>query len=178
MRSTFENANILAVEAVDPTAFRRFHVGQIILRKTDADPPPARTSSVMGRLRNSLRYKSTENDCTDILYFQAKVRTKFCQTVPSFKSCTYFPTQDVNDAHCWISVLRKMIINNDTLDYFHPGIFRKNKWTCCRAKIKTKRGCSKTHTDAVRGDWRDPLDRDVEAQVIFSQLCNGLDKLR
>ena len=71
-----------------------------------------------------------------------------------------------------------IIINNEALDYFHPGIYKRHKWTCCHQQAKTARGCNKTHTDAVLGDWRDPLDPDVEAQIIFSQLRTNAHKLR
>lgn len=42
----------------------------------------------------------------------------------------------------------------------------------------TAHGCSKTYTKVTLGDWRDPLDPDIEAQTIYSQLYQGRDILR
>ena len=39
-------------------------------------------------------------------------------------------------------------------------------------------GCSKSHSQVTLGDWRDPLDPDVEAQTIYSQLVSGKHILR
>ncbi|XP_015255583.1 PREDICTED: rasGAP-activating-like protein 1 [Cyprinodon variegatus] len=39
-------------------------------------------------------------------------------------------------------------------------------------------GCSRTHSAVTLGDWSDPLDPDVETQMIFKQLLQGRDKLR
>lgn len=42
----------------------------------------------------------------------------------------------------------------------------------------TAPGCNKTHSQATLGDWRDPLDPDVEAQTIYAQLHNGRETLK
>ena len=34
-------------------------------------------------------------------------------------------------------------------------------------------GCSQCHRGITIGDWRDPLDPDLDAQVIFSQFNQG-----
>ena len=34
-------------------------------------------------------------------------------------------------------------------------------------------GCSQCHRGITIGDWRDPLDPDLDAQVIFSQFQQG-----
>ena len=39
-------------------------------------------------------------------------------------------------------------------------------------------GCSRTHSAVTLGDWSDPLDPDVETQMIYKQLLQGRDKLR
>uniref|UniRef100_A0A1A8I4U0 RAS protein activator like 1 (GAP1 like) n=1 Tax=Nothobranchius kuhntae TaxID=321403 RepID=A0A1A8I4U0_NOTKU len=39
-------------------------------------------------------------------------------------------------------------------------------------------GCSRTHSAVTLGDWSDPLDPDVESQMIYKQLLQGKDKLR
>ena len=34
-------------------------------------------------------------------------------------------------------------------------------------------GCSQCHQGITIGDWRDPLDPDLDAQIIYSQFCQG-----
>lgn len=38
-------------------------------------------------------------------------------------------------------------------------------------------GCSPAHRSVILGDWRDPLDPDVDAQTIFSQFSQGREAL-
>lgn len=38
-------------------------------------------------------------------------------------------------------------------------------------------GCSPAHRSVILGDWRDPLDPDVDAQTIFSQFSQGREVL-
>ncbi|KAJ7387168.1 RasGAP-activating-like protein 1 [Desmophyllum pertusum] len=91
----------------------------------------------------------------------------------------YLAAQDVNEMNRWLSAIRKTTISNPKmLSYFHPGVFHKNKWTCCKRVIKTAGGCQWTHTHVTLSDWRDPLDPDSEAQMIFTQLLQSRDELR
>lgn len=91
----------------------------------------------------------------------------------------YLAAQDVNEMNQWLSAIRKTTISNPKmLSSFHPGVFHKNKWTCCKRVIKTAGGCQLTHTHVTLSDWRDPLDPDSEAQMIFTQLLQGRDELR
>lgn len=39
-------------------------------------------------------------------------------------------------------------------------------------------GCQRTHTHVTLSDWRDPLDPDSEAQMIFTQLLQSRDEIR
>ena len=39
-------------------------------------------------------------------------------------------------------------------------------------------GCSQCHRGITIGDWRDPLDPDLDAQVIFSQFNQGKSTLQ
>lgn len=39
-------------------------------------------------------------------------------------------------------------------------------------------GCQLTHTHVTLSDWRDPLDPDSEAQMIFTQLLQSRDELQ
>ena len=39
-------------------------------------------------------------------------------------------------------------------------------------------GCQLTHTQATLSDWRDPLDPDSEAQMIFTQLLQSREELK
>ncbi|XP_078363038.1 rasGAP-activating-like protein 1 isoform X2 [Oculina patagonica] len=91
----------------------------------------------------------------------------------------YLAAQDVNEMNQWLSAIRKTTISNPKmLSYFHPGVFHKNKWTCCKRVIKTAGGCQLTRTHVTLSDWRDPLDPDSEAQMIFTQLLQSRDELR
>jgi len=90
----------------------------------------------------------------------------------------YLQAKNVNELNHWISSIRKTCISNrDLLKMFHPGIFRK-VWTCCLKSEKTAEGCNKAVRQAVLGDWKDPLNSDVEAQAIFIQLNQGKDRFR
>lgn len=39
-------------------------------------------------------------------------------------------------------------------------------------------GCQLTQTHVILSDWRDPLDPDSEAQMIFTQLLQSRDELQ
>ena len=41
----------------------------------------------------------------------------------------------------------------------------------------TEPGCSPANRSAILGDWRDPLDPDVDAQTIFCQFAQGREAL-
>ena len=45
---------------------------------------------------------------------------------------------------------------------------------CC----PTAHGCSSAHNSITLGDWRDPFDPDVDAQIIFSQFWLGKDQIK
>lgn len=64
--------------------------------------------------------------------------------------------------------------NRRMLRLYHPGAFKSGKWTCCRHNQKSGPGCSIARS-AVIGDWRDPLDPDIELQTVYSQLDIGQD---
>lgn len=42
----------------------------------------------------------------------------------------------------------------------------------------TAHGCSSAHNSITLGDWRDPFDPDVDAQVLFSQFWLGKDEIK
>lgn len=42
----------------------------------------------------------------------------------------------------------------------------------------TAHGCSTAHNSITLGDWRDPFDPDVDAQMIFSQFWLGKDQIK
>ncbi|XP_060223871.1 ras GTPase-activating protein 4B isoform X5 [Meriones unguiculatus] len=90
------------------------------------------------------------------------------QTV--YLQCKLSP-QCVNELNQWLSALRKVSLNNRSLlASYHPGIFRGDKWSCCHQKNKTDLGCDKTHSRVTLQEWSDPLDHDLEAQLIFRHL--------
>lgn len=91
----------------------------------------------------------------------------------------YLAAQDVNEMNQWLSAIRKTTISNPKmLSYFHPGVFHKNKWTCCKRALRQAGGCQLTHTQVTLSDWRDPLDPDSEAQMIFTQLLQSREELK
>uniref|UniRef100_A0A3Q2Q5G5 RAS protein activator like 1 n=1 Tax=Fundulus heteroclitus TaxID=8078 RepID=A0A3Q2Q5G5_FUNHE len=89
----------------------------------------------------------------------------------------YIQCKNVNELNQWLSAIRKVSIYNERmLPSFHPGVHRSSKWTCCLQADRA--GCSRTHSAVTLGDWSDPLDPDVETQMIYKQLLQGRDKLR
>ncbi|XP_020662756.3 rasGAP-activating-like protein 1 isoform X1 [Pogona vitticeps] len=91
----------------------------------------------------------------------------------------YIQCKNVNELNQWLSAIRKVTVSNERmLPFCHPGAFRGNRWTCCLQTNRTARGCSRTHSAVTLGDWSDPLDPDVEAQMVYRQLLLGRDKLR
>uniref|UniRef100_A0A3B3UAJ9 RAS protein activator like 1 n=1 Tax=Poecilia latipinna TaxID=48699 RepID=A0A3B3UAJ9_9TELE len=89
----------------------------------------------------------------------------------------YIQCKNVNELNQWLSAIRKVSIYNERmLPSFHPGVHRSGKWTCCLQADRA--GCSRTHSAVTLGDWSDPLDPDVETQMIYKQLLQGRDKLR
>uniref|UniRef100_A0A3Q2GYD0 Ras GTPase-activating protein 4B n=1 Tax=Equus caballus TaxID=9796 RepID=A0A3Q2GYD0_HORSE len=84
-------------------------------------------------------------------------------------------SKSVNELNQWLSALRKVSINNSgLLGSYHPGIFRGDKWSCCHQKDKTDLGCDKTRSRVTLQEWNDPLDHDLEAQLIYQHLL-GLE---
>ncbi|XP_070619201.1 LOW QUALITY PROTEIN: rasGAP-activating-like protein 1 [Erythrolamprus reginae] len=91
----------------------------------------------------------------------------------------YIQCKNVNELNQWLSAIRKATISNECMMPFcHPGAFRGNRWTCCLQTDRAVRGCSRTHSAVTLGDWSDPLDPDVEAQMVYKQLLLHKDKLR
>ncbi|XP_055462581.1 ras GTPase-activating protein 4 isoform X1 [Psammomys obesus] len=91
----------------------------------------------------------------------------------------YLQCKCVNELNQWLSALRKVSIDNRSLlASYHPGIFRGDKWSCCHQKNKTDLGCDKTHSRVTLQEWSDPLDHDLEAQLIFRHLLGVEAALR
>nr|XP_019608357.1 PREDICTED: ras GTPase-activating protein 4B isoform X2 [Rhinolophus sinicus] len=87
--------------------------------------------------------------------------------------------QCVNELNQWLSALRKVSINNTgLLGSYHPGVFRGDKWSCCHQKDKTDLGCDKTRSQVTLQEWNDPLDHDLEAQLIYRHLLGMEAALR
>uniref|UniRef100_A0A2K5YRJ1 RAS p21 protein activator 4 n=1 Tax=Mandrillus leucophaeus TaxID=9568 RepID=A0A2K5YRJ1_MANLE len=83
----------------------------------------------------------------------------------------YLQCKCVNELNQWLSALRKVSINNTgLLGSYHPGVFRGDKWSCCHQKEKTGQGCDKTRSRVTLQEWNDPLDHDLEAQLIYRHL--------
>uniref|UniRef100_A0A8C6GYF3 RAS p21 protein activator 4 n=1 Tax=Mus spicilegus TaxID=10103 RepID=A0A8C6GYF3_MUSSI len=91
----------------------------------------------------------------------------------------YLQCKCVNELNQWLSALRKASTNNrGLLRSYHPGIFRGDKWSCCHQKDKTDQGCDKTHSRVTLQEWNDPLDHDLEAQLIYRHLLGVEAALR
>ncbi|XP_037670507.1 ras GTPase-activating protein 4B isoform X2 [Choloepus didactylus] len=87
--------------------------------------------------------------------------------------------QCMNELNQWLSALRKVSINNTgLLGSYHPGVFRGDKWSCCQQKDKTDLGCDKTRSRVTLQEWSDPLDHDLEAQLIYRHLLGAEATLR
>uniref|UniRef100_A0A8C1CLF5 RAS p21 protein activator 4 n=1 Tax=Cyprinus carpio carpio TaxID=630221 RepID=A0A8C1CLF5_CYPCA len=90
----------------------------------------------------------------------------------------------VNELNHWLSALRKACSHNtNTMSCYHPGIYKADRWSCCHQKEKSDPGCDKTRHGVTLQEWYDPLDPDLEAQLIYQHLCSvqhkvdGLSKL-
>uniref|UniRef100_A0A8C0S087 RAS p21 protein activator 4B n=1 Tax=Canis lupus familiaris TaxID=9615 RepID=A0A8C0S087_CANLF len=91
----------------------------------------------------------------------------------------YLQCKCVNELNQWLSALRKMSISNPgLLGSYHPGIFRGDKWSCCHQKDKSDLGCDKTRSRVTLQEWNDPLDHDLEAQLIYRHLLGVEAMLR
>uniref|UniRef100_A0A8C9JQW9 Ras GTPase-activating protein 4 n=1 Tax=Panthera tigris altaica TaxID=74533 RepID=A0A8C9JQW9_PANTA len=85
----------------------------------------------------------------------------------------------VNELNQWLSALRKVSIGNPgLLGSYHPGVFRGDKWSCCHQKDKSDLGCDKTRSRVTLQEWNDPLDHDLEAQLIYRHLLGVEPALR
>ncbi|XP_063002686.1 ras GTPase-activating protein 4-like [Elgaria multicarinata webbii] len=83
----------------------------------------------------------------------------------------YLQCKCVNELNQWLSALRKVCVTNTgMLCSYHPGVFRGDKWSCCHQRDKTGLGCDKTRYGVTLREWNDPLDSDLEAQLIFRHL--------
>ncbi|XP_054445242.1 ras GTPase-activating protein 4B isoform X1 [Pteronotus mesoamericanus] len=91
----------------------------------------------------------------------------------------YLQCKCVNELNQWLSALQKVSINNaGLLGSYHPGVFRGDKWSCCHQKDKTDLGCDKTRSRVMLQEWNDPLDHDLEAQLIYRHLLGMEAALR
>ena len=73
-------------------------------------------------------------------------------------------------AHTWYCMVMGLI-------YF---FFRLTLFQCdggCLA-VSPAPGCSQTYNGVVLGDWQDPLEPVLDAQIIYSQLHHSRDTLR
>lgn len=91
----------------------------------------------------------------------------------------YLQCKCVNELNQWLSALRKVSINNTgLLGSYHPGVFRGDKWSCCHQRDRTDLGCDKTRSRVMLQEWNDPLDHDLEAQLIYRHLLGMEAALR
>lgn len=91
----------------------------------------------------------------------------------------YLQCKCVNELNQWLSALRKVSINNPgLLGSYHPGVFRGDKWSCCHQRDKSDGGCDRTRSRVTLQEWSDPLDHDLEAQLIYRHLLSVEPALR
>ncbi|XP_061460629.1 ras GTPase-activating protein 4-like isoform X2 [Rhineura floridana] len=91
----------------------------------------------------------------------------------------YLQCKCVNELNQWLSALRKVCVNNaGMLCSYHPGVFRGDKWSCCHQRDKSGLGCDKTRHGVTLREWNDPLDPDLEAQLIFRHLLGVQEVMR
>ncbi|XP_030392790.1 ras GTPase-activating protein 4-like isoform X3 [Gopherus evgoodei] len=91
----------------------------------------------------------------------------------------YLQCKCVNELNQWLSALRKVCVNNaEMLGSYHPGVFKGDKWSCCHQKEKTGLGCDKTRHGVTLQEWNDPLDPDLESQLIFRHLFGVRELMR
>uniref|UniRef100_A0A8C1CNK1 RAS p21 protein activator 4 n=1 Tax=Cyprinus carpio carpio TaxID=630221 RepID=A0A8C1CNK1_CYPCA len=82
-------------------------------------------------------------------------------------------SKSVNELNHWLSALRKACSHNtNTMSCYHPGIYKADRWSCCHQKEKSDPGCDKTRHGVTLQEWYDPLDPDLEAQLIYQHLCS------
>ncbi|XP_036370669.1 rasGAP-activating-like protein 1 isoform X3 [Octopus sinensis] len=93
------------------------------------------------------------------------------QTPDNELEILYFQAKDINDLYSWLSAIRKTFsANKQQLKTYHPGIYRRNRWSCCHRIDTDAVGCSPTHNKVTLQEWMDPIDCDMEAQTVCSQL--------
>ncbi|TSP36108.1 Ras GTPase-activating protein 4 [Bagarius yarrelli] len=91
----------------------------------------------------------------------------------------YLDCKSVNELNQWLSALRKACSHNkNTISCYHPGIYKADRWSCCHQKEKTDPGCDKTRHGVTLQEWYDPLDPDLEAQLIYRHLSGVQCALR
>ncbi|KAJ8394733.1 hypothetical protein AAFF_G00043330 [Aldrovandia affinis] len=89
----------------------------------------------------------------------------------------YLDCKSVNELNQWLSALRKACSHNtETMNSYHPGVYKGDKWSCCHQKEKTDAGCDKTRHGVTLQEWYDPLDSDLESQLIYRHLL-GVSQL-
>ncbi|XP_038861146.1 ras GTPase-activating protein 4 [Salvelinus namaycush] len=91
----------------------------------------------------------------------------------------YLDCKSVNELNQWLSALRKACSHNtDTMSSYHPGIYKGDRWSCCHQKDKADPGCDKTKHGVTLQEWYDPLDPDLESQLIYRHLIGVRQALR
>uniref|UniRef100_A0A8C1ZI84 RAS p21 protein activator 4 n=1 Tax=Cyprinus carpio TaxID=7962 RepID=A0A8C1ZI84_CYPCA len=68
--------------------------------------------------------------------------------------------------------------NTNTMSCYHPGIYKADRWSCCHQKEKSDSGCDKTRHGVTLQEWYDPLDPDLEAQLIYQHLRSVQQAMR
>ncbi|XP_014053326.1 ras GTPase-activating protein 4 isoform X3 [Salmo salar] len=91
----------------------------------------------------------------------------------------YLDCKSVNELNQWLSALRKACSHNtDTMSSYHPGIYKGDRWSCCHQKDKADPGCDKTKHGVTLQEWYDPLDPDLESQLIYRHLIGVRQAMR
>ena len=110
--------------------------------------------------------------CTIVVLFIGK-----CLLVWQFVMVTLMKSQNCDfllDQQSFCSILMCTILIFEQFEVYHYLQTSSHQFPLSPVEP----GCSQCHRGITIGDWRDPLDPDLDAQVIFSQFQQGRNALR
>uniref|UniRef100_F6YXK4 RAS p21 protein activator 4 n=1 Tax=Ornithorhynchus anatinus TaxID=9258 RepID=F6YXK4_ORNAN len=156
------------------SSFKKLHLSLTSEALSFAKTPSSKTSSFIPLARIRAAEKVEEKSFGSSHVMQIIYTDEAGQGETAYLQC-----KCVNELNQWLSALRKVCINNPAmLGSYHPGVFRGDRWSCCHQKDKAGPGCDKTRSRVTLQEWNDPLDADLEAQLIFRHLLGVRDAMR
>ncbi|XP_038615147.1 ras GTPase-activating protein 4B [Tachyglossus aculeatus] len=156
------------------SSFKKLHLSLTSEALSFSKTPSSKTSSFIPLARIRAAEKVEEKSFGSSHVMQIIYTDEAGQSETAYLQC-----KCVNELNQWLSALRKVCIDNPALlGSYHPGIFRGDRWSCCHTKDKAGPGCDKTRSRVTLQEWNDPLDADLEAQLIFRHLLGVRDAMR